>query len=80
MNRRNFLQKVSDLAKGSVAAITLSKMQIAAVAASLATVSCEKENPINSSTGSSINNLGCSTAYPCNPPYGICAPTGASGK
>ena len=45
MNRRNFLQKVSDLAKGSVAAITLSKIQIAAVAASLATVSCEKENP-----------------------------------
>jgi hypothetical protein len=58
MNRRIFLQKVSDLAKGSVAAITLSKIQIAAVATSLATVSCEKENPLKNSTEGIEKNAG----------------------
>ena len=47
MKRRDFLERVSDLANGAVAGITLSKVQIAAVAASLATVVCTKENLIN---------------------------------
>jgi hypothetical protein len=46
MNRRIFLQKVSDLTKKSIAAIILSRVQIAIVAASIMSVSCTKENPV----------------------------------
>jgi hypothetical protein len=42
MKRRDFLEKVSELAKDSAAAITLSRLQIAAIATTL-TGTCSKE-------------------------------------
>ena len=46
MKRRDFLERVSELAKGSAAAVTLSKVQIGAVGAALLNVGCSKESTI----------------------------------
>jgi len=83
MDRRKFLERVSELAKGAVAGITLSKVQIAAVAASLATVMCEKEKPVNPINNYSINNSDNGSSIvssDCVPVKNVCCPTGASGK
>ncbi len=64
MKRRDFLEKVSELAKGA-GAITLSKVKIAAMGAALAT-RCSKENPVSiENSGSKIGDVTCIDGHIC---------------
>ena len=79
MKRRDFLERVSELAKGTAGAVTLSKVQIGAAAAALAAVGCEKWSPVNTTNEKEsviydcIKTQTCYFSYPCQPVYG-CTP------
>jgi hypothetical protein len=62
MKQRDFLEKVSKLAKGSAAAVTLSKVQIGVVGAALA-AGCTKENPL---TTRNVQNQDMAMAVACS--------------